>query len=126
MRRRKMNGICAMRSSPPSGISGKTYVGVRKEDGVDVLVMADGIAHPLPERLDLREHSVNLEWAYGIGGPAQLALAILADATGSDAYAERHYHWFKLDVVARLAWHRWEMPESRVWDWIAQHHPLTH
>lgn len=113
-----------MKSSPPNGVSGKTYVGVRKEGGVDVLVMADGIAHPLPERLDLREHSVNLEWAYGIGGPAQLALAILADATGSDAYAERHYHWFKLDVVARLAWQCWELPESRVWDWIAQHHPL--
>ena len=109
-------------------LEGKVYVGERKGQGaasdVVVEVVEDGVAYPLPSRLDLREHSVNLEWGYGMGGPAQLALAILADATGSDAYAERHHHWFKQAVVMRLPWDGWELTESSVLDWVAEHHPL--
>ena len=110
------------------GLEGKVYIGRRMGSGaasdVVVEVFEDGAAYPLPSRLDLREHSVNLEWGYGMGGPAQLALAILADATGSDAYAERHHHWFKQAVVMRLAWDGWELPESRVWEWVNEHHPV--
>ena len=106
----------------------KVYVGRRIGQGAvsDVLVevVENDMAYPLPSRLDLREHSVNLEWGYGMGGPAQLALAVLADATGNDSYAERHHHWFKQDVVMRLPWDGWELPESQVWEWIAEHHPL--
>ena len=111
------------------GLEGKVYTGRRMGQGaasdVIVEVMEDGIAHPLPSRLDLREHSVNLEWGYGMGGPAQLALAILADVTGSDAYAERHHHWFKQAIVMRLPWDGWELPEGSVREWIAEHHPLA-
>ena len=107
---------------------GKVYSGARSGQGaaseVSVMVVEDGVARPLASRLDLWEHSVKLEWGYGIGGPAQLALAILADATGNDSYAERHHHWFKQAVVMRLPWDGWELPESRVWEWIAEHHPL--
>ena len=110
------------------GPEGKVYTGRRMGQGaaseVRVTIAEDGVAMPLPSRLDLREHSVNLEWGYGMGGPAQLALAILADATGNDSYAERHHHWFKQDVVMRLPWDGWKLPESRVWEWIAEHHPL--
>ncbi|MYC07425.1 MAG: hypothetical protein F4X57_09690 [Chloroflexi bacterium] len=110
-------------------MSGKVYTGERTGQGaksaVSVVVVQDDEEYPLPSRLDLREHSVNLEWGYGMGGPAQLALAILADATGSDAYAERHHHWFKQDIVMRLAWDGWELSESRVHDWIAEHHPIS-
>ena len=110
-------------------MEGKVYVGERKEQGaaaeVSVSVVEDGAVRPLPSRLDLWEHSVKLEWGYGIGGPAQLALAILADATGSDSYAERHHHWFKQAVVMRLPWDGWELPESSVMDWVAEHHPLA-
>ena len=106
----------------------KTYVGRRAEgagaEGVEVFVAEYGYTRPLPSRLDLREHSVNLEWAYGIGGPAQLALAILADATGNDDYAQRHYHWFKLEVVSRLPWRGWELTAVSVHEWIERHHPL--
>ena len=28
------------------------------------------------------------------------------------------------DVVMRLPWDGWELPESHVWEWIAEHHPL--
>ena len=109
-------------------MEGKVYMGRRLGQSVTsnvvVEVLEDGVAYPLPSRLDLREHSVNLEWGYGMGGPAQLALAILADATGSDSYAERHHHWFKQAVVMRLPWDGWELPERRVWDWVNEHHPI--
>ena len=76
-------------------------------------------------RAELREDSPErLEWAYGNRGPAQLALAILANLTGSDEYAVRHHHWFKLDVIATLPWEGWNLTEARVRAWIAEHHPL--
>ncbi len=109
-------------------MEGKVYTGKRTGQGaaseVSVMVVEDGVARPLASRLDLWEHSVKLEWGYGIGGPAQLALAILADATGSDSYAERHHHWFKQDVVMRLPWDGWELSEGGVLEWVAGHHPL--
>ena len=109
-------------------MEGRIYTGSRTGQGaaseVVVEVVDGGATRLLPSRLDLREHSVNLEWGYGMGGPAQLALAILADATGNDSYAERHHHWFKQAVVMRLPWDGWELPEERVWEWIAEHHPL--
>ena len=107
----------------------RVYTGKRvtygENPGVFVEVTQDDERRPLSPRLELKEHSTTLEWGYGTGGPAQLALAILADVTGSDAYAERHYHWFKLDVVSRFAWDEWGLRESQIWDWINEHHPLT-
>ena len=109
-------------------VSDRQYSGKRTEgDGgrtVVVEVMDGHDVRPLPSRLDLMEQSTTLEWGYGMGGPAQLALAILADVTGDDAYAERHHQWFKLDVVSRFSWDEWGLRESQVWDWINEHHPL--
>ena len=103
--------------------------GVRHGDpeggDVKVTVVEDGVARSLPMRLDLRSYSPDgLEWGYGNAGPAQLALAILADVTGNDQYALRHHHWFKLEVVATLPWDGWKLAEDRVRRWIQQHHPL--
>jgi hypothetical protein len=62
----------------------KTYCGHRRDDGaVVVTVSGYGIQgfRSLPWRLDLANHSPDgFEWGYGGSGPAQLALAILADA----------------------------------------------
>ena len=105
----------------------KVYIGTREGDAksgsIRVMMSAYGASGPLPPRLDLKEHSTTLEWGYGQGGPAQLALALLADVTGSDTYAERHHHWFKQEVVSRMPWDGWELTESEVWDWIMEHHP---
>ena len=104
----------------------RIYTGIRNSKAsVSVEVSDKDSSHPLSPRLDLREHSTTLEWGYGMGGPAQLALAILADVTGSDDYAERHHHWFKLEIVSKLPWNGWEIPESNVWAWINEHHPLS-
>src|SRR5580700_1453707 len=57
---------------------------------------------PLPLRLDLWNHSpTGFEFGYGGSGPAQLALAILADCCG-DERAVTFHQTFKRAVIARL------------------------
>ena len=54
------------------------YQGWRDADGT-ARVTVD--MEPLDPRLDLANHSpTGFEWGYGGSGPAQLALALLADA----------------------------------------------
>lgn len=56
----------------------RSYYGTRHLDGTCEVTMNDG--QPLPMRLDLANHSpTGPEWGYAGSGPAQLALAILAD-----------------------------------------------
>ncbi|MGA2536683.1 MAG: DUF6166 domain-containing protein [Terracidiphilus sp.] len=57
---------------------------------------------PLPLRLDLWNHSpTGFEFGYGGSGPAQLALAILADCCG-DELAIVFHQAFKREVIARI------------------------
>jgi len=59
-------------------------------------------SRPLPLRLDLWNHSpTGFEFGYGGSGPAQLALAILADCCG-DELALQYHQAFKWAVVARI------------------------
>ena len=81
----------------------KTYEGKRTIDGLVVTV--DG--RPLPPRHDLKRLSpAGFEWTYEGAGPAQLALALLADHLGDDQAALREYERFMREVVANLdnAW----------------------
>ncbi|QKY22195.1 hypothetical protein B4589_017505 (plasmid) [Halolamina sp. CBA1230] len=57
-----------------------------------------------PERsLALVNHSSSgFEWGYSGSGPAQLALALLLDYTGDEAFALDHYQAFKSEVVSQL------------------------
>ena len=82
-----------------------------------VEVTRDG--KPLPHRFDLRNHSpTSFEWGYGDSGPSQLALALLADALGDDALAQRLYQTFKFKVVACLDSHTdWEMTSESIRLW---------
>lgn len=81
------------------------YAGKRTCDGL-IVTRPDG--SPLPLRLDLRNHSpTGFENGYGGSGPAQLALALLADVMGDDL-AQEHYQAFKWQVVAQL-------PRGRSW-----------
>ena len=82
----------------------KRYEGRRTEQGVAVTV--DG--QPLNPRLDLWNHSpTGFEWGYGGSGPAQLALAILADHCGDDEQALNFYQRFKWAVIAELPHREW-------------------
>jgi hypothetical protein len=93
----------------------KTYIGIPHRESVTgqpVVTVCDGQkCQPLPLRLDLFNHSpTGFSWGYGGSGPAQLALALLADALGDNDRAIRLHQDFKFKVVA--CW-----PEGERW-WI--------
>ena len=88
----------------------KTYVGGRSLAGAEVTV--DG--KPLAPRFDLRRLSpTGFEWTYEGNGPAQLALALLADHLGDDARALRLYQPFMRAVVADLD-NSWELTSAEI------------
>jgi len=89
----------------------KQYEGKRRLFATRVTV--DGRA--LPFRRDLRCHSpAEFEWGYGGSGPAQLALAILADHLEDDHEALNLYQCFKWMVIAGLPKHHWILTESQI------------
>jgi hypothetical protein len=83
----------------------KTYIGTPHRDSVSgqsLVTVCDG---------QKSEHSpTGFSWGYGGSGPAQLALALLADALADDDRAVRLHQEFKFKVVA--CW-----PEGERW-WI--------
>jgi hypothetical protein len=82
----------------------KRYEGIR--EGHAVTVTVDG--RRLNPRHDLWNHSPSgFEWGYGGSGPAQLALAILADHLGNDQQALNLYQRFKWAVIAELPGRGW-------------------
>jgi hypothetical protein len=79
------------------------YRGVRTRDGLEVFRNHDGEWSPLPWRLDLENHSpTGLECGYGGSGPAQLALAMLADLLGNDNRAIKLHQDFKWALISKL------------------------
>ena len=93
----------------------KVYSGIREKSGNIVTVTSDGVSSALNPRLDLRNHSpTGLEWGYGGSGPAQLALAILADHLSDPALAQNLYQDFKFNVVARLTSDQWLLSSNDV------------
>lgn len=96
----------------------RTYVGTRDpDDGCAVTV--DG--RPLEPRHDLRNHSPDgFEWSYSAGGPAQLALALLADHLGDDDGALDLYQRFKFAVIVRLPYPGWTLTTDAVADALAR------
>jgi hypothetical protein len=81
----------------------KVYEGGRSLAGA--MVTVDG--KPLAPRHDLKMLSrAGFEWTYEGAGPAQLALALLADHLGDDQKALQHHEAFMSAVIADLdnAW----------------------
>lgn len=89
----------------------KMYEGWRV--GQAVLVTVD--AQPLNLRLDLCNHSPSgFEWGYGGSGPAQLALAILADHFEDDDKARDLHQEFKSRVIANLPRTAWSLTSEEI------------
>ena len=92
----------------------KVYEGKRNGTAADVTV--DG--RPLNPRRDLWNHSPSgFEWGYSGSGPAQLALAILADCLGDDE-AWEWYQDFNASVVAGLPYAGWTLTEEAILETI--------
>lgn len=95
----------------------RIYSGFRL-DGTAVVqrVDLDGKRTRLNPRFDIMNHSpCGFEWGYEGSGPAQLALAILCDATGDDALALSIYQDFKRQIVGHFT-DRWELQAGDVAD----------
>lgn len=80
---------------------------------------AESRCRPLDPRLELVNHSpTGFSWGYTGSGPAQLALAILADCAGDDI-ALRHYQSFKFDFVGGWPGDRgWELTDEEIRSWL--------
>jgi hypothetical protein len=88
----------------------KVYRGGRSLDGAVVTVNEK----PLAPRYDLKRLSATgFEWTYEGAGPAQLALALLADHLGDDRRALALYDGFMRLVVAELD-NSWELTSADI------------
>lgn len=101
------------------GIKGPGAVGAQR-----VIVHEPGRQScDLPRRGDLSNHSPDgFQWGYDGSGPAQLALALLAHATGDDEFALATYQQFKREVVATLP-SKWTLDAWTIR--IRAHYPVT-
>jgi hypothetical protein len=112
----------------------KHYEGHRDETGACVVeVIENNRRRALPLRLDLYNHSpTGFEWGYSGSGPAQLALALLADVLevppqrtrwfepdSSAQRAVRLHQEFKRVIVGYLPREDWLLNESDIRDFIA-------
>src|SRR5438105_4082022 len=89
----------------------KRYEGRR--EGYVAEIMVNG--RPLNPRLDLWNHSPSgFEWGYGGSGPAQVALALLADHLGNDEQAVLFHQDFKRAVVADLPRGGWTLTSQQI------------
>ena len=113
------------------------YRGVRHADGsCGVLVeqIASGFSageshessRPLPLHLEARKHSpTGFAWGYGGSGPAQLALALLIDATGDQNLDLEHYQDFKWQFVA--GWGAsWSITAKEIREFLAAQNKQAH
>lgn len=116
----------------------RRYTGVRGPSGCKVVVGQAGgsVRSNLPLRLDLMRRSpTGFEWGYSGSGPAQLALAIMADhlehfpedielakravprygaEDGPDEFAIRIHQRFKVACVAQLPKGSWTLTSDGV------------
>ena len=94
---------------------GKVYRIERTESGVTVTVERGGDSYPLPPRNDLRNHSPDgFEFGFTGSGPAQLALALCADALADDKLARDAYQAVKRSLVVKMAGESFTVPQSAV------------
>lgn len=91
-----------------------------------VTIVENGeIQGELDPRHDLYNHSPNgFAWGYGGSGPAQLALALLAHATGDDDFAVKHHQDYKFEVVAALPQDTpWRIGRGTIRQWAVARMP---
>lgn len=81
----------------------KTYEGKLAKDKATVTVTEGSTTYLLDPCFDIVRHSpTGFNWGYGGSGPAQLALAILADFFGDKGKAQGLYQNFKAKAIMKL------------------------
>lgn len=91
-------------NQPPIDFGSVSYHGrILDEDERVIIATRNGVPEALGLRLDLSNHSpTGFCWGYAGSGPAQAALAILADYLGDDQRALLLHQDFKARVLAGL------------------------
>jgi hypothetical protein len=102
--------------------SGKMYTGRRSPQGCVVWVVdGSGERKPLNPRRELRNHSpTGFEWGYGGSGPAQLALATLAEHLGDDRAVLNLYQAFKWACIAQIRGSDWSLSSEEIDNCLAR------
>ena len=72
---------------------------------------------PIPSQKLCLHSSNGFNFSYGGSAPAQLALALLLDATTDPDTALAYYQDFKWDIVARWG-SEWSILRSSIWGWV--------
>lgn len=101
----------------------RLYVGTVRDGGCKAVYATEGpSAWALDPRLDIWSHSpAGFNWGYGGSGPAQLALALLADAVQHDGLAVLLYQQFKREVVALIPGDTgWIMSREEILLWATE------
>jgi hypothetical protein len=106
----------------------KTYYGFDDGNSAAVFVSNDAkTIAPLPLRLDLVNHSpTGFAWGYSGSGPAQLALALLADWMGCDQAARALHQRFKAAAIAGLQGKHWVLTDTdlaRIFEGMCRNRP---
>ena len=98
------------------------YTGRRGPLGCVVWVIdGNGERKSLNPRRDLRNHSpTGFEWGYGGSGPAQLALAILAEHLGDNRAALNLYQDFKWACIAQIRGANWSLSGEEIDNCLAR------
>ena len=85
------------------------------------VIAGNGERKPLNPRQELRNHSpTGFEWGYGGSGPAQLALAILAEHLGNDDAALNLYQDFKWACIAQICGANWSLSSEEIDNCLAR------
>lgn len=99
--RRSTRGATIQREDPPAPVGRLT------------------VLTPINPRNDLANHSPDgFEFGYGGSGPAQAALAILADFTGDDQLALQEYQSFKRAFIEPIQGDSAEIRGEAIREWL--------
>ena len=109
-------------ASRPAAISRRKpavrYQGERVNGKCTVVAHEAHERRSIRKRTDLHNHSRGFEWGYCGSGPAQLSLALLADALEDDELALEHYQQFKTDIVAHFEPAAWTITFDEIVEWL--------
>lgn len=98
-----------------------SYIGHKDANGV-CHVLRDGRQLALKPSLLVWNHSpTGFNWGYMGSGPAQLALALLLDATHDKDIAARYHQAFKSEYVANWSSSAtWQLTDAEIRAWVEE------
>jgi hypothetical protein len=97
--------------------AGRIYIATRTNSETGIVIRTLSQKTALRPRLDLVRHSpIGFDWGINgsNSGSAQLALALLAHASGDDRLARQNYEVFKHEIISRLPPVRWELSAVQI------------